>query len=112
MRTASGVIGAETGRILENREAGMELCAQAVLFRTLQVALGLLLVVVALVNSALSLYYYLRVLAPMFVPRPPADVGRAVEPWAAAVAVVCAVLTVGLGVAAFVLFPLPGAGPL
>jgi NADH-quinone oxidoreductase subunit N len=70
------------------------------------------LVVVALVNSALSLYYYLRVLAPMFVPRPPADVGRAVEPWAAAVAVVCAVLTVGLGVAAFVLFPLPGAGSL
>lgn len=58
------------------------------------------LAVVALVNSVLSLYYTLRVLAPMFLALPH-DV-RIIEARAQAVAVVCALLSVAVGVGAFV----------
>ena len=60
------------------------------------------LLVLALVNSALSLYYYLRVIAPMFVP----SAGAAPvtpEPVARAVAVAAALASIGLGIGAFFL---------
>ena len=62
------------------------------------------LVIVLLVNSVLSLFYYLRWLAPAFRPDHDAAVGVARStPWSSRTAVLAAVLSVALGV---------GAGPL
>lgn len=64
----------------------------------------------ALVNSVLSLYYYLRVLAPMFV-LPAGAVPHPPEPFAKAVSIVCALASIALGLGAFAfLGTLPGIG--
>ncbi len=59
------------------------------------------LAVLALMNSALSLFYYLRVLAPMFLGEPAS--GPGVERWSAAVAYLCTAASVGAGLAAFLI---------
>lgn len=63
------------------------------------------LTVVAVINSVLSLYYYLRVIAPMFFGRGSDAV--ALDPYAAFAAVVCAVVSIGFGIGAFVLLDAP-----
>lgn len=60
------------------------------------------LMVLGLINSALSLFYYLRVVAPMFVP-PAGAPPEPPEPMARAVAVIAAVSSVAIGVGAFAL---------
>lgn len=60
------------------------------------------LMVVALINSALSLYYYLRVIAPMFAPAAGATPVTP-EPVARIVAIAAAVASIGLGIGAGVL---------
>lgn len=60
------------------------------------------LMVLGLINSALSLFYYLRVVAPMFVP-PAGAPPEPPEPMARAVAVLAAVSSVAIGVGAFAL---------
>ncbi|WP_338748302.1 NADH-quinone oxidoreductase subunit N [Janibacter alittae] len=62
------------------------------------------LVIVLLVNTVLSLFYYLRWLAPAF--RPSAGGAADPGPWSARTAVVSAVLTVALGVGGGVLWQL------
>ena len=59
------------------------------------------LAVLALMNSALSLFYYLRVLAPMLLGEPAS--GPGVERWSAAVAYLCTAASVGAGLAAFLI---------
>jgi NADH-quinone oxidoreductase subunit N len=54
------------------------------------------LMILGLINSALSLFYYLRVIAPMFVP-PAGAPPEAAEPVAKAIAVLSAVGSIGLG---------------
>lgn len=65
------------------------------------------LTVLALINSALSLYYYLRVIAPMFVP-PAGAPPEPPEPLAKAVAIAAAIASIALGIGAFGLL---GAAP-
>lgn len=63
------------------------------------------LTVVGLINSLLSLYYYLRVIAPMFLTREPAEAPEPPRP-AVIVAVLAAALSLALGVGAgFVFVP-------
>lgn len=63
------------------------------------------LTVIAIINSVLSLYYYLRVITPMFLGR--SGDASTVEPVAAGTALVCTALTVALGIGAFVLLDAP-----
>lgn len=60
------------------------------------------LMVLGLINSALSLFYYLRVVAPMFVP-PAGAPPEAPEPLAKAIAVLSAVGSIVLGLGSFLL---------
>lgn len=57
------------------------------------------LTMLALINSVLSLYYYLRVIAPMFL-QPPSSEEMASSPYAKATAVTCALASIGMGVGA------------
>jgi NADH-quinone oxidoreductase subunit N len=66
------------------------------------------LMVLGLINSALSLFYYLRVIAPMFVP-PAGAPPESPEPVAKAVAVVSAAGSIALGIGSFLLL---GAGSM
>lgn len=61
------------------------------------------LTVLALLNSALSLYYYLRVLAPMFLASSPAGAGTARYLQGVAVAVISALALLAMGIGAFLL---------
>ena len=66
------------------------------------------LMVLGLINSALSLFYYLRVVAPMFVP-PAGAPPEPPEPLAKAIAVLAAVGSIALGLGSFLLL---GARPM
>jgi NADH-quinone oxidoreductase subunit N len=66
------------------------------------------LMVLGLINSALSLFYYLRVIAPMFVP-PAGAPPEPPEPIAKAVAIISAVGSIALGIGSFLLI---GAGSM
>lgn len=60
------------------------------------------LAIIGLINTVLSLYYYLRVIAPMFL-QPPQQPAEEVNGYGTAVAVMSALVSIGLGVGAFFL---------
>ncbi|MFR9802743.1 NADH-quinone oxidoreductase subunit N [Pseudonocardia sp. RS010] len=66
------------------------------------------LTVLALVNTVASLFYYLRWIAPVFVPAPEAGATapQRTRPWATVAAVAAAVATLILGIGAGVVVPL------
>jgi NADH-quinone oxidoreductase subunit N len=63
------------------------------------------LAIIGLINTVLSLYYYLRVIAPLFL-QPPQQPPEKVNGYGTAVAVVSALASIALGIGAFFLLDL------
>lgn len=59
------------------------------------------LAIVAAINSALALYYYLRVIARIYLSLSKGTLRKIAQPWLDAAIVMTAVLTVGFGILPF-----------
>lgn len=70
------------------------------------------LAVVAVANTVVSLFYYLRVLGPAYFEERPGSRPAALGPWSRWTAGIAAVATVALGLAAEAVWPLLATGPL